>query len=123
MTWLVALVGVLVAALGVLGVARPAALLEVVAGAWSTPRALGAAVAFRLLFGVAAIVAAPSSRVPTVLLAVGALSLVSGFAALALGWERALRFVGWWKARSEAFVRVWAGVALAFGVLLVWAVA
>jgi hypothetical protein len=49
--------------------------------------------------------------------------IVAGLVTPLLGVERARMIVEWWEAQGFAFTRVWAGVALAFGLFLAYAIA
>jgi hypothetical protein len=122
MSVIVAAVGIFLAAFGIFGVIRPGTLTRFVAISWQAPSGLYLAMAIRLIFGVALIGAASSSRFPTVLLIIGALSIVTAVVAPLLGFERVRAFAEWWLVRPFWLIRAWAGIASAFGVFLVWAV-
>ena len=49
--------------------------------------------------------------------------LVGGLVTPLLGVERARMIVAWWATQGSALLRVWAGVALVFGLFLAYAVA
>jgi hypothetical protein len=117
----VAALGLLVFALGALGVARPRGLLQLVERPWRSRAGLYLAVAFRAVLGVALIAAASSTRYPWAIGAIGVLALVAAVAIPLLGYERCRRFVEWWLARSGGFVRATALAACAFGAFLVYA--
>ncbi len=107
--------------IGALGLASPDALASFVRR-WQTPSGIWVAAGFRLAFGVAAWLAAPSSRVPAVLEFLGAVSVLSGMALPFLGPSRFAAIVAWWEHRPAGFKRVWAGTACAFGAFLLWSV-
>jgi hypothetical protein len=116
------LFGVLVTALGAVGLARPVALISLVERPWQTRAGLLLAVAVRVVLGVALLVAAPDSRFPATLRALGGLSLLAAVALPLVGFERLRRFVQWWAERPSGFVRAWSAAALLFGVFVVVAV-
>ena len=121
--FVVSVIGALVAFVGLTGLLQPATLLRFLERAWATPRGLWLAVGFRLVFGIALLLAAAGSRAPLLLTIVGAISLVSAAVVPILGYARARSFVAWWSQRPAAFVRGWSLVACAFGGFLVYAVA
>ena len=119
---LIALViSLFIAALGALGVVSPTRLLDV-ARHFQSPAGIYAAAALRIVFGAALILAAPDSRAPAVVRVLGIIILVAGLITPLFGVERSRKVLEWWSARGPAFMRIWAGVALAFGLLLVSAV-
>jgi hypothetical protein len=93
------LFSVLVAVLGAVGLIRPTSLLAV-AGLFLTPAGLYAAAAFRIF---------------------GVVIVVGGLVTPLLGVERASALIGWWAAHGSLFMRIWAAVALAFGLYLAYA--
>lgn len=106
---------------GALGLASPEALMSFVRR-WQTPSGIWAAAGFRIAFGVAVWLAAPSSRVPAVLQVLSVVSVISGIALPLLGLSRFVAVLSWWEVRSAGFKRAWAGVACAFGGFLLWSV-
>lgn len=116
-----AAVGLLILALGMLGVVRPAALMGLIERPWRSRVGLYLAVAFRAVLGVFLVAAASSSRFPWLIGGLGVLALLAAIAFPLLGYARMRRFVDWWMARPAGFVRGWALAACAFGALLVYA--
>lgn len=105
-----------VAIIGAIGVFRPEALV----GVGLTPGGLYVA-AVRITLGIALILGAASSRAPRVIRILGTLILVAGLATPFVGPERSRRVVDWWSSQGLLVMRAWAGLALAFGSFLVWA--
>jgi hypothetical protein len=119
---LIALVlSLFVAALGALGMVSPMKLLGI-ARHFENPGGLCAAAALRIVLGVALFLAAPSSRAPEVVRVLGIIILVGGLITPLFGVERTRKLLDWWSARGRTFMRVWAGLALVFGLLLAYAV-
>jgi len=110
-----------VAALGALGIVSPMGLLSIVRQ-FQRPAGLYAAAILRIVLGVALFLAAPTSRLPEVVRILGLIIFVSGLITPLFGLERFHRLLNWWSARGPTFMRVWAGFALAFGLLLAYAV-
>jgi len=116
------LIGLFIVATGMCGVAAPHGLLTAVRFVL-TPRGLYLVAAVRVVFGVILVLVAPSSRAPRVLRLLGLIMLVAGLTTPFFGLDRARAMLDWWSARGPAFMRVWAGLAVALGVFVVYAVA
>jgi hypothetical protein len=110
-----------VASVGALGVVSPPKLLNLVRS-FHSPVGLYVAAAFRVVLGAALVLAARTSRAPEVLRILGFIILVAGLVTPMFGLERFRRLIEWWFARGPAFTRAWSAVALAFGLLLAYAV-
>ncbi len=122
MTTIALIFGVLIAALGVLGLISPSKLLRLEERFRKAP-ARYVASAIRLLLGLALFFAAPVSRAPGVLHTLGVLIFVAGVVTILLGPERFLGLVDWWSKHGPGLARVWAALALVLGASLVYAVA
>jgi hypothetical protein len=119
---IVALTGTLMAVLGVLGLVRPAVLIEVTAPFRKARSSLYLASGIRLLVGIALIQVAPESRFPQALRILGWLLLGIAVLILLLGSGRLSRLADWWMAASERIIRVWSLVTALLGVLLLYSV-
>ncbi|MBI4516873.1 MAG: hypothetical protein HY699_13770 [Deltaproteobacteria bacterium] len=120
MALLVSLAGIGVAGVGLLGVAAPRQLANLLSR-WRVLTGLPVTLALRLGFGVLFILAASSCRFPSFVRVLGALELVGAVALLALGAARLQRFVEWWLSRPPSFVRYWCSAALTFGMVIAYA--
>ena len=109
-----------IAALGALGIVSPTRLLSIVRQ-FQRPTGLFAAAILRIVLGVALFLASPNSRSPEVVRILGIIILVSGLITPLFGLERFRKLLNWWSARGPVFMRIWAGFALAFGLLLAYA--
>jgi hypothetical protein len=107
---------------GVAGVLAPASLMTL-ARYSVTPVGLYVVAAVRVGIGLVLILAAPISRAPKSLRALGAVALVAGLATPLLGAERARAIVDWQLSQGTSLIRVGAGLALAFGGFVAFAVA
>jgi len=121
MTFIALVLSLFVAALGALGMVSPMRLLNIVRH-FQSLAGIYAAAALRIILGVALFFAAPSSRAPEVVRILGTIILVAGLITPLFGLERFRRLLNWWSAQGPAFMRVWAGFALAFGLLLAYAI-
>jgi hypothetical protein len=114
------LIGLLIAAQGVLGLADPETFVTMVRRFQTAPVIYLAAV-IRALFGVVLVVAAPASRAPRSLRALGVLVLLGGVLTPFIGTRFGELVLGWWAEGGAGVVRAWAGVALALGAFIVYA--
>ena len=115
------LVGLVIAVLGVLGFIMPETFL-IIGRHSATPVGLWIVACVRVGIGLVLVRAAPSSRSPTGLRVLGAFSFLSGVATPFVGVERARTYLDWWAARGDGVMRVWALVAIAFGIFVAFAV-
>ena len=122
MTLVVTILSLCIAALGVLGLISPDRLVRF-AKLFQSRSGLYSAAAFRLALGLALILAAVSSKAPDVLRVLGVVLIIAGLATPLLGVERSRKLIAWWAALGSGFVRAWSCIALAIGLLLVYAVA
>ena len=120
MTALVALLGAVIALLGIVAALRPQAFRALIPVAIQGRRLYGA-IAFRFAFGALLIAAAPACRASTAVLVFGVFTLAAGVLGAFLGLERLRAFAGWWLARPPVVVRLWGLVALGIGGFLVYA--
>jgi hypothetical protein len=109
------------AALGALGLISPTRLLDIVRH-FQSPAGLYVAGAFRVILGGALFFAAPTSRAPKAVRILGIIILVAGLFTPLFGVERFHRLLSQWSAQGPMFLRVWAALALAFGLFLAYAV-
>jgi hypothetical protein len=122
MAWLAMTLCSLVAVLGALGVVSPDALLQI-ARRFETPGGLYAAAALRIVVGGVLVLAAGVSRAPRAIRLIGALIVVAGLVTPFLGLGRVHAILEWWAAVGPIVKRVWAGGALVFGCVMVYALA
>lgn len=121
MRLLAILFGLIIAALGILGIAAPTTLLDVAAFAL-TEVGLYVAAAFRVAFGMVLIVAATASRLPRTLRVLGVLIVIAGLITPFFGVERAQAMVDWWSAQGTLFMRAWAALPVILGLFTIYAV-
>ena len=120
MTWVVALFGVAIILLGILGLVRPDNLMRLVLGTWQSRKGFYFAIGIRVVFGIVLLLVASQSRFPDAFRVLGIISLVAAMAAPFLGFHRLQRFVQKWAKRSPGFIRGWSVMAAAFGVFLLY---
>jgi len=119
---LVMIIGLLIAAMGILGIAAPSVPLQVVRSLL-TPSALYIVAAVRVCFGLLLVWVAPGSRAPIGLRVLGVLIVIAGVITPFFGVERSRAVLDWWSSQGAAFMRVGMGFAVVFGLVIVYAVA
>ena len=116
---LVALFAIVV---GVVGIVTPDSLMTI--GRYvATPVGLYVIAAIRVAIGVVLMLVAPTSRVPRTLRVVGAVVVVAGLATPLFGVERTRAILDWESTQGTALMRVVAGLVLAIGGFIAFAVA
>ena len=120
MAVVVTVLGVLVAAVGLMGVVIPRRLVALVQH-WQGPARFWFAVSIRLVLGVVFLAVAPDCRAPIVVRVIGVVSIAAALGMIAFGTARLDRFIEWWLGRQVPYVRLWASGAIAFGALLIYA--
>jgi len=116
------LVALFIMVVGITGMFAPDRLMTV--GRYVvTPAGLYAIAALRIGIGLVLLLVAPISRTPRTLRVLGAVALVSGLTTPLLGVERARALVDWETTQGTALLRVGAGLALAIGGFIAFAVA
>ena len=122
MTSLARAIGVLMAAVGILGVVSPDALLAIVSYS-ATALGLWVVAALRVAVGLVLVRAASRSRAPRALRVLGFVVLVAGLITPFFGVERARVVLEWLTARGPGLTRLWGAVAIAFGASIAYAAA
>ncbi len=113
-------VGVLILAVGVVGVVAPYRLLAV-SEYTVTPRGLYVVGAVRVIIGLVVLQVSSRSRAPKTLRVLGIVALIAGLITFFLGVDRARAILDWWLTQGPTFMRLWAVLPLVFGAIIVWA--
>jgi hypothetical protein len=117
----VAIIGVVIAGIGVIGVVAPSLLLDLGRSLLSA-NGLYAIAAVRVAFGLLLLFVARFSRMPRTLRVVGVVIIINGLVTPLFGIERSEALLNWFSTQGPAFVRVMATLAIAFGAFVVYAV-
>lgn len=112
--------GLVVAAIGVLGIAAPSTLLELGRSLQSAGGLYVVAVV-RVGFGSVLVWAAPNSRAPRTLLVLGIFIIIAGLVTPFLGVERSRAVFDWWLTQGSYFTRAWPIVAVGLGLFIAYA--
>ena len=75
----------------------------------------------RIGFGIVFVLAAPSTRLPGFVWALGLLMIFSGVSLPILGLDRLRKWADWWSEKPESVIRGWSLLAILLGALLAWA--
>jgi hypothetical protein len=113
--------GVLMTALGIVGMAAPSLLVEF-GRSLQTAAALYAIAAARIFFGAVLFFVAPASRMPGTLRVIGAVIVVAGLVTPLFGVERMQAIVVWLSGQNPSLMRATLSVAVVFGLFIIYAV-
>jgi hypothetical protein len=114
-------VGLIISAIGLIGVVAPLLVLEF-GRSLLTPTALYFVAAFRIGIGVVLVRVAPVSRVPAVLRIVGIFVIIAGVLTLFLGVEHSRAILDWWSNQGPTFMRFCLSLPMALGLFIVYVV-
>lgn len=115
------LVALFIMLVGVAGVFAPDSLMTI-GRSVATPVGLYAIAALRVGIGLVLMLVAPVSRAPRTLRVFGAVALVAGLTTPLFGVERTRAILDWESTQGTALIRVGAGLALAIGGFIAFAV-
>jgi hypothetical protein len=116
------LLGVLIAAVGLVGMAAPSVLLEF-GRSLQTAGALYAVAAVRIAFGVLLWSAASASRMPRTFRVIATIVIVAGLLTPFFGVERTQAMLTWWSSQGQLFMRASTSLAVILGVFIIYAFA
>ena len=74
----------------------------------------------RIAFGAVLYLAAPVSQMPTLIEVTGIVVFVSGVVTPFFSHRRYRKVIEWWSGGGDSYIRVWAGCAIVFALLLAW---
>ena len=113
-------IGLLLAAVGLVGVVAPSYILEI-GRSLLTPMSLYVVAAFRIGVGVVLVLVAAASRLPTTLRVFGIVIILAGVFTLILGVERSRAILDWWSNQGSLFMRFCLTGPLVIGLFIVYA--
>jgi hypothetical protein len=119
MNFLVALVGWVLVATGLLGIAQPHLMLSWVRG-WPQDVRFYVTVGTRVLLGLLFIFAATKCRLPRFIRTIGIIALVAGVVYFFLGRGRLDLLIQWTFGQPSMFIQLLYAVTILFGVALIY---
>ena len=112
--------GLLITLIGLLVLIRPLRFIAWI-GAMPSKTRFWTAISLRLVFGALFFGVAPVCRSPIVVQIVGGIAIVAALGLLIVGRARLDQLVAWWLEQSAMALRAWSLIAIAFGILLIYA--
>lgn len=119
---IVALFGVVIVLMSLWGLAFPQRLLRAVRSVMDKNWGMFFAVTVRIILGLSLLIAAPGSRFPFFVAALGWLTLLAAAALPVVGRRRLTDLLGWFQRRSNTLIRLWLVVGVLLGAFLIYAV-
>ncbi len=120
MTFIVALAGLIIFGIGLTILFSPTrmrwALKNII-----TRRTMPVFSIVRIGFGIVFVLAAPSTRLPGFVWALGLLFILSGVSLPIVGFDRLRKWADWWEEKPDGTIRGWSLLVILLGALLVWA--
>ena len=120
MKLLATMLGVLIATIGLVGMAAPSVPLEV-GRALLTPTTLYVVAAIRIAVGAFLLWAASVSRFPKVLRVIGTIVVVAGLLTPFFGVERVQDILTWWASQGQLFMRTSMSLVVIVGAFIIYA--
>jgi len=121
MTLIALVLSLFLAIFGAAGIVFPKLVIKIVRRFGCLPGLYMAAI-FRIVLGLVLISAAPTSHAPVIIRTFGILILMAGLILPFIRLDRFRNIVAWWTSQGLVFTRSWAGVTLALGLFLAYAV-
>ncbi|MFA5410400.1 MAG: hypothetical protein WC321_00870 [Candidatus Omnitrophota bacterium] len=118
---LVRLVGVYLMAAGIIILLWPKAYNRIL-NFFRQGRRIYIAGILRILFGVLLLSSAAESRLKIFLMVLGVLAIIGGSLIFILKPAKLQAAINWFDKKSPVFIRLWGGVALALGAILVYSI-
>jgi hypothetical protein len=119
----VAAVGLIIVLIGAFGLLRPSAIIGFASRTGSSRSGFVSSVSLRAVLGLVFLWAAPNTRLPRIVSAVGVLSFLAAVGLVLIGHSRMQRFIHRWTAWPAWFVRLTLLLLIGFGALLIYAAA
>ncbi|MFH1594511.1 MAG: hypothetical protein ABID09_07430 [Candidatus Omnitrophota bacterium] len=120
MVLFVRLFGIVVVIMGIIFLRDPKALGQYVSF-WKQKKRLQAGGILATLFGIVFLIAAPVCRLTSLITVLGIWSIIKGVLLLTLGQKKLNAYIDWWLKKPVSWARSIGILALAFGILLIYA--
>ena len=119
MNFIVALIGWIIVAFGLLGVAQPHLITTAVLS-WRPDLLLNIAVGTRIVVGLLLFFAAPSCRLPRFTRVIGVIAFIAGIVTAVVGASRVESIVQWMSAKPSGTIRLLYVLDVVLGVILAY---
>jgi len=116
---IVALIGWIIVAIGLFGIARPHLMPEAVLG-WPPDLLLYITVGTRIVLGLLLFFAAPSCRLPRFTRVIGVIAVLSGIVSALIGANRLESIVQWMSAKPTGVIRLMYTLDIILGAFLAY---
>lgn len=121
MLYVVMVVGFLILIIGLAVLVAPSVLKKTLK-IFLEKKWLPAASIIRIVIGVLFLFAAPETKAPQFIFVLGIIFILAGIILPFIGAKRIERFAEWWLKSSDLIIRLWAILAIIFGILIIRAV-
>ena len=115
----IALIGLLILAVGLFGICWPRALIWRIERWWRSPVGLQLAIGLRIGLGLLLITQAADTHYPRTIGVIGALSLAAAIGLGFIGYQRLRQVIDWWVDQPVALIRLACLLACLLGALLI----
>ena len=119
MNLIVALIGWIIVAIGLFGIARPHLIPEAILG-WPPDLLLYITVGTRVVLGLLLFFAAPSCRLPRFTRIIGVIAVLSGIVSALIGANRLESIVQWMSAKPSGVIRLMYTLDIILGAFLAY---
>lgn len=116
--YLILCFAMVITVLSAYGVVAPGSLTDWVMGEWEKRYAMPLAVGVRLLLGIVILLAAESSRFPTVFIVIGWIMIIAAILIPMAGKDRVGKLISWLNQQPPILVRIWCSFGVLFGLFL-----
>ena len=116
---LVRLLGISIVGLGIIFMIDPKTMKAYISF-WEPLKRIRSGAILSLVIGVIFLLSASQGRLAAVINIFGILAIIKGAFLLAAGQQKVKSLLGFWKEKSDKFVRFYSLVVLAFGMLLIY---
>jgi len=121
MTVLIMLLGILIAAIGILCMVRPGTFKKLIEF-WGKGNRIYLAGVLRLVFAVIFLLGAQEARLTGVILAMGILFIIGGVSIFAMGAEKSQSIIRHYYDLSEPKLRILSAIPIVLGILIIYSV-
>jgi len=119
MLFLAKTIGIIILVSGIVFLLKPK-LMEPYCAFWMKGNRFYFGGVIRIVFGLILLFAASEAQVTWVFVTLGLLCLLGGIALFFIGKDKFVALIEWWKKLSQTAVRIWCGVVILIGALIIY---